>query len=510
MTKNEIKGLLENNNFPFTINDEIGKGSYGNVYSTDNGKAIKVVDMNHVIANTTENGNYQLSKKERKDLENKMEREALVNATLRDMANTSKCDYSKHLLLADDARGIETDGDKQCFIYTMKRMSGNLVDFMIANEFRELDAIKIGISMAKAMCFYNRYDVLHRDIKPSNIMFLKENSGGVIFKLGDFGISKFKIAASNTLGVGTPDFIAPEHNKTIAADIYSLGVTLDKFCSNSGYEFKLGSSTLASSELNVIITKMTESDLNVRYKTPEEVLVALEQLYNIRTRKQNQPSTKTQEQVELEKKELLAKLEQAQQELLEERLKARIQIEDSKPRGVFDIENLDLDFSESNSSKFKKKSFNEDKSILEMHQEIVKTRVGLAIIGGMLLIATVVGVMLIIDFLGNRQNVHAAVTTLCTLSFLLIALKCIMTNLKKRVILLFCTVFISFFASISYQPNLFSTPVNAISNLLGYGPIMPTYEFTDTTTLGMYDAKSEIKITHPNGSIELIKRKYDS
>ncbi len=89
-------------------------------------------------------------------------------------------------------------------------------------------ALRIGISVARALEEAAARGVVHRDIKTENIMLLAE--GGV--KVADFGISRRAGVPGLTLTgafLGTPDYAAPEQFEGQAderTDIYALGVTL--------------------------------------------------------------------------------------------------------------------------------------------------------------------------------------------------------------------------------------------------------------------------------------------
>ena len=89
-------------------------------------------------------------------------------------------------------------------------------------------ALRIGISVARALEEAAARGVVHRDIKTENIMLLVE--GGV--KVADFGISRRAGVPGLTLTgafLGTPDYAAPEQFEGQAderTDIYALGVTL--------------------------------------------------------------------------------------------------------------------------------------------------------------------------------------------------------------------------------------------------------------------------------------------
>ena len=55
--------------------------------------------------------------------------------------------------------------------------------------------------------------IIHRDIKPANILFsVKGLRNGIFFKLCDFGLAKLYDGKSNTIGMGTQKYMAPEVN----------------------------------------------------------------------------------------------------------------------------------------------------------------------------------------------------------------------------------------------------------------------------------------------------------
>jgi CHASE2 domain-containing sensor protein/tRNA A-37 threonylcarbamoyl transferase component Bud32 len=86
--------------------------------------------------------------------------------------------------------------------------------------------LSVVASVADALEFAHRADVIHRDIKPANIMLLK--TGGV--KVTDFGIAKAISSSRTRTGVilGTPNYMSPEQimGQKIdpRSDVFSLGV----------------------------------------------------------------------------------------------------------------------------------------------------------------------------------------------------------------------------------------------------------------------------------------------
>lgn len=89
------------------------------------------------------------------------------------------------------------------------------------------DVIQVGRSVARALDYAHRRNVLHLDIKPSNV--LMEKSGRVI--LTDFNLPVVRKKEEAGLIFGTAHYMAPEYSQgageaTPLSDLYSLGVIL--------------------------------------------------------------------------------------------------------------------------------------------------------------------------------------------------------------------------------------------------------------------------------------------
>ncbi len=98
-----------------------------------------------------------------------------------------------------------------------------------AGPLPQREAALIAASIADALDYAHRREMVHRDIKPANIMFTAEGQP----VLTDFGIARMVsvtgLTASGAM-VGTPAYMAPEigtgESGSPASDIYSLGVVL--------------------------------------------------------------------------------------------------------------------------------------------------------------------------------------------------------------------------------------------------------------------------------------------
>jgi serine/threonine protein kinase len=93
------------------------------------------------------------------------------------------------------------------------------------------EAIEILLPIAAALEFAHGQDMIHRDVKPSNILLSATGQP----MLSDFGIAKLlgseetSSLTSSGIGVGTPEYMAPEQwigKVSAQTDLYSLGVVL--------------------------------------------------------------------------------------------------------------------------------------------------------------------------------------------------------------------------------------------------------------------------------------------
>ena len=89
--------------------------------------------------------------------------------------------------------------------------------------------LSIVASVAEALAYAHKQNVVHRDIKPANIMY--DSDSGTV-KVTDFGIARITDSSKTKTGLvlGTPSFMSPEQiaGKKVdgRSDLYSLGVML--------------------------------------------------------------------------------------------------------------------------------------------------------------------------------------------------------------------------------------------------------------------------------------------
>jgi serine/threonine protein kinase/TPR repeat protein/chaperone required for assembly of F1-ATPase len=131
---------------------------------------------------------------------------------------------------------LGTEEDK--YFYVMEFIDGETVEARVKRRgpLEPVEALNIGLQVARALAVAARQQLVHRDLKPTNLM-LVDQEGEQIVKVIDFGLAKVpkdsgEDSGALTVGgfVGTPHFASPEQIEEgevdIRSDIYSLGVTL--------------------------------------------------------------------------------------------------------------------------------------------------------------------------------------------------------------------------------------------------------------------------------------------
>jgi hypothetical protein len=123
-------------------------------------------------------------------------------------------------------------GQEGELIYIVMRYveGGTLQDMMLGQPMDLDTAVEITAQMGGALDYAHQRGIVHRDVKPSNVLMADGNWA----LLSDFGLARI-IGASTRItkagvGMGTPDYIAPEQARGASvdgrSDIYSLAIVL--------------------------------------------------------------------------------------------------------------------------------------------------------------------------------------------------------------------------------------------------------------------------------------------
>ncbi len=172
-------------------------------------------------------------------------------------------------------------GEADTFLYyVMPYVEGDTLRDKLDRE-KQLavdDAIEITKSVAAALDYAHRHDVIHRDIKPENILL---HDGQAL--VADFGIALAVTAASDNrltetgLSLGTPHYMSPEQamgdrELDARSDIYSLSAML--------YEMLAGDPPYTGSTAQAIVAKVITEKATpvtaVRDSVPGHVAAAIQ------------------------------------------------------------------------------------------------------------------------------------------------------------------------------------------------------------------------------------------
>jgi serine/threonine protein kinase len=204
-------------------------------------------------------------------------------------------------------------------VLVMEFVDGTPVDRLISERgaLPIPEAIIIVQCLLEALVYAHGKGIVHRDIKPANL--IQQKTGSMI-KVTDFGIAKIKESSSQGATVltrsgfllGTPHYMSPEQIREpkdagAKSDVYSSGVVLYELLTgvlpfNSRSLPKLidtvyrGEKAAPSSlrpeidsDLEQIVLRAMQPDMNQRYATAREFYEALEE-YNVRPMSSGMPS----------------------------------------------------------------------------------------------------------------------------------------------------------------------------------------------------------------------------
>lgn len=113
----------------------------------------------------------------------------------------------------------------------MEFLGGGTLRNRIGQPLAPAEAARLILPIARALEYAHQLGVIHRDVKPANILLTDRGEPS----LSDFGIAKILERRETTeltatgMGVGTPDYMAPEQWQGRASpqsDLYALGVVL--------------------------------------------------------------------------------------------------------------------------------------------------------------------------------------------------------------------------------------------------------------------------------------------
>jgi serine/threonine-protein kinase len=124
-------------------------------------------------------------------------------------------------------------------------------------------AMELFSGVARALALAHAQSIIHRDLKPANIFLHRAQTGEIIAKILDFGISKvfgggnnFSLTRTGTV-VGSPAYMSPEQaagreDLDGRADVWSLGVLM--------YEALTGTLPFDAANYNALMVRILTQD----------------------------------------------------------------------------------------------------------------------------------------------------------------------------------------------------------------------------------------------------------
>jgi serine/threonine-protein kinase len=214
-----------------------------------------------------------------KVLKQNLARSLDVERFFREIEMAAGLTHPNILALHDSGKAVRQsdEGTEEFLYYVMPYVDGESLRERLNHkgQLPIVEAIEIALSVARALDYAHRNDVVHRDIKPENIMIADGNA-----ILADFGIGKAvcDVCDDNiTLDgyiLGTPKYMSPEQATGDAvdhrSDVYSLGCVL--------YEMLTGNAPYGGRSIQAILASHAATPVPSVGETRPDVSIVLDAL----------------------------------------------------------------------------------------------------------------------------------------------------------------------------------------------------------------------------------------
>ncbi|MCR5823571.1 MAG: protein kinase, partial [Lachnospiraceae bacterium] len=221
----------------YVVEQKIGEGSFGTIYKVSKSNVVGkyVRAMEHVripdakqykAALNSFGGDVSQTDEYFKDMLVNITHEIDALAALSDECPKYIVRYDRDYKVEDSTE----EGFRHYDIFLFMEYLTPLQDYLLDNEVKVKDAVRLGKDILTALIACHDKDVIHKEIQDDSIFVTPDKT----FKLGCFGVSRTSKNRSKAASVqyGTAFFTAPdvysnggeEYDKS--ADIYSLGMVL--------------------------------------------------------------------------------------------------------------------------------------------------------------------------------------------------------------------------------------------------------------------------------------------
>ncbi len=178
------------------------------------------------------------------------------------------------------------EGTESDYFMALELLRGETLQHRLREKgvFSSLETIHLSIQIARGLREAHKLGVVHRDLKPANIMLDRDDDGGEVVKILDFGIGKLVRSESEELTeegmfLGSPKYMSPEQvheDRPVGpgADLYALGIIMFE-CLVGSVPFTGGSTTMSllKAHCEQPVPSMASRNPDVTVPGPLEALV---------------------------------------------------------------------------------------------------------------------------------------------------------------------------------------------------------------------------------------------